>query len=242
MTAKAKTAEFQLPEREKLDELCELAGVEVEEDALDVDAAEALLSWFNDLDDEEWNAMEKPLQEFSNTHSKALIAAKKAKKELVLVPAEEEEPEEPEEGTARTKPPAGKKKAPAKKTTKKEPTAAELKKMKAAAKEKASEKKTAKTDVDHIGAEWAEGSSAQECLDVMKAAGKKGITTEAAAKIAEKKIESSNPKGRVATVFRAAVGRELAKSEDGVYTYTGKAPPKKKTAAKKTTTTKRVKK
>jgi len=239
----AKALEFQLPDREELDNLCGLIEIEVEEDADDLLAANTLIKQINEKGDEEWDAMEKPVQSFSNLISKATIAAKKAKKELVLIPtvptedpADKEKPKGKKE--TRTKPPAGKKAS-----VKKEPTAAELKKMKADAKKKAEEvRKKTKTNDDYIGTEWTEGSSAQICLDAMKAAGKEGITIDAAFKVAEKKIESSNPKGRVATIFRAAVARDLAKSEDGVFTYVGKIPLKKKAPAKKATTTKRVKK
>jgi hypothetical protein len=59
--------------------------------------------------------------------------------------------------------------------------------------------------------QWKPRSSAQIVFEVMKKAGKDGITIADGIKKAQGKFETTNLKGRVSVVFKGAVGRGIAK-------------------------------
>ena len=98
-----------------------------------------------------------------------------------------------------------------------------LEKAKAGAKEKAkAAKKGKKQPEDYIGQEWKEGSNAQILLEVLRTYKKKGATyEELIAKCeglqAKGKFESTNIKGKVQIVMRAALKRQLVTREDDVW-------------------------
>lgn len=129
--------------------------------------------------------------------------------EIEKIEEEEKEPEEtePEEvpieeaaketGSETEEKPVEEKKS----TAKKEPT------RKATVKKKAAVKK----------GEWTPGSSAQICFEVLKKAGKKGLTVDEGIKLATGQFETTNLESRVVTVFKAAVIRGIAKQSDDKY-------------------------
>jgi len=230
----------------RLTKLAEELGIEPEEGQDVHTVAEAMLVQIDSKDDNEWEAMSADLKEWSNTinSAKKLALEKKPAKAAAkskAKPTEEHAAAEKAVAAATKKPAkaAAKKAAPAAKAKKPAAPAAKVEKaaptkngkkdlavLKAQAKAKAdAAPKKNKQPADPNGL-WRVGTTAWHAIQVLKDAGKDGITLEEAVKEFDKRVKkyklvTSNPASRINIVFRVALNeRGLATKEGKIFRAT----------------------